>query len=699
MLLTTLAPHPRRTLLAMPLALTLAACGGGGDSADPVVPTPPPVTPLLVLTGVAATGAPIQGTVVAIDVNGKLSPPAVTSSTTGAYTVDVTGLTAPYLLTVNGSAGGRQVVLTSVATAAGQTVNLTPLTDLIVATAAGVNAGSSLVEACTPSGASVAAACLSALNAATAGSKLADATALVARMIAPLNSAGTDPLNGSFKADGTGLDGVLDRLLVAPDSNGQATVTLVSTQTVIGQANGPGSLSVTPPTADQAQAADAAAQVLPEINACLASMAALYPSAGFTAPTAAQVGAFIDPDFFGFGVGRDELVGFLSSGEAPAIGGFSPKALSLARRDLSPLSGAEIAVLADAGISSKVSTILNARPLGGAPVQRGGAGAPQRAWVNLSVFGGSAEAQQFTKGAAYAGCSSGWRWAGNRHLDMHMAARLTRDESLSGAAALGRERAFHIERDAVALQVQAGSPDVDTVDVHGPGIVAYSGNPATPVGASTTLTLKRSADPFVSAFVIGDGTGFYRNGEALRSCSDLAAQSGAPAAGTPCIDEALVNPGSIYIWALKAAGSGQVVAAFPYEINAVPLSKVFALANANDLFASITSVAPGSVAAVNAAIAGASAAVLEGVFSINTTQGKAYGATPDNCRFNLFDSAGNAVLVAEANAVGSDNRCTFTTDGLNSGSLAKPTRTVGSASVSVATTALGNQITTLRRLP
>ena len=635
---------------------------------------------------------------VAIDVNGKLSPAAATNAATGAYTVDVAGLTAPFLLTITGSSGGRQVVLTSVATAAGQTVNLTPLTDLIVSAAAGVAAGSSLVEACTPVSGNVAAACLSALKAATTGSKLKDATTQVASMIAPLNAAGTDPLSGSFKADGTGLDAVLDRVLVAPNSSSQATVTLVASQAVIGQIGSTGSLTVTPPTTAQVQAADATAKVLPEINACLGSLAALYPATGFKPPTAAQVEGFIDPAFNGYGLKKADVVALLTSGQFPAIAGYSPKGLSLARRSLSPLSSSEIAVLADANVTNKVSAILNARAQGGAPVQLDAAGAPQSAWINTSLAG-DAEPQQFTKGAAYAGCASGWRLAGNQHLDMHMDARLTRDESLSGAAALGRVRAFHIERNEIASRVAAGSPDVDTVDVRGPGIVAYSGNPAAPVGSAAKLTLTRSSNSFINAFVIGDGTTIYRDSDALLSCPDMAAQPGAPAAGTLCIDESQVTPGSIYIWALKAVGTGQVVNAFPFEIRAVPLSKAFAAANASHLFGSITSITPASVAAVNTAIAGATGGVLDGLFSINYTLGNAYGATANHCNINLFDATGNFLLRAEADSAGNASQCTFNTNNLNSGSLAKPTRAVASGSVNVATRALGNQITTLRRLP
>ncbi len=695
-----------RTLPLTAILLVLSACGGGGggSSSPPPTTTTPPVTPVATtVTGTAATGAAIQGTVVAIDVNGKTSPAATTNSSTGAYTVDVSGMTAPFLLTITGSSGGRLVSLTSVATAAGQTVNLTPLTDLMVAVASGMSGGASLVDACT--GTSVATACTDALKAAATGTKLKDAAAQVATMIAPLNAAGTEPLNGSFTADGTGLDGVLDRVLVAPNASGQATVTLVATHDTIGQVGNSGALVVTAPTATQVQSADAVAKVLPEINVCLASLSALYPSTGFTAPSADKVTPFIDPSFNSFSAGQADLVTLLTSGQAPFNAGLTIQAQDLARHNLGLLSSAEIAILTDSTTTNKVSTILNARAQGGSPVVLDDAGNPAVAWVLMEVSSGgmAGEPQSFVKGAAYTGCPGGWRWAGAQHLDMHMAARVTRNET---ASTLARERAFHLERGAVDNEVAAGfMVDVNAVDVRGPGLVAYSGNASAPVGASIKLTLNRSTNGFLNTFMIGNGSTFYGDtNDALQSCPDVAAAN-APA-GTPCIDESQVTPGSTYAWALKATSSGQVVKAFFYEVNAVPLSKAFAQANASNLFATITSITPASVSATNTAIASATDSTLDGVFSIGYTQSSVYGSKADNCDLNLSDATGAFLLRAEADATGSETRCTFTTSHLNSGSLDKPidpnggaTPIVASGWISVDTIALGNQISTGRLLP
>jgi hypothetical protein len=191
---------------------------------------------------------------VVIDATGKISTAVATNAATGAFTVDVAGLTAPFLLQVVGTAGGKQVFLSSVATAAGQTVNLTPLTDLVVSAAAGVAGGGSLVDACAPSGSTAPAACVAALKDATTGSRLSTAVSDVAKLVKDLNTAGTDVLNGAFTANGTGFDALLDKILVTPASSGSpvATVTLIASNTSLGQvalpATSGGTATVTPAT-------------------------------------------------------------------------------------------------------------------------------------------------------------------------------------------------------------------------------------------------------------------------------------------------------------------------------------------------------------------------------------------------------------------------------------------------------------------
>lgn len=707
----------RIALIASSAALLLiSACGGSSDDSTtstvatdapaastpaanpPVTDTPvvaPVVTAATTLSGTAAIGQPIAGSVFAIDINGKVSP-AATTTALGAFVLDVGGMTAPYILSITGSAGGKQVTLNSIATAAGQTVNITPLTDLIVSTAAGRPAGSSLASLCAPVAGVVAPDCLSALTAGAAPANLDAAVTAISAMIAPLNSAGTNPLTGAFTANGTGLDAVLDQILVSPADaqSAMATITLIATNTPLGQVTLPAAAgataatTTTAPSATDLTKAIAAATVLPEIRACLASFTALYPKTGFVAPSQATVTTFLDSTF---AMGRLQDQNFFatvfSDPSMEAIPGVTVDAAGLSPFDMSPLTTAETGVLFASTTLSAVD-IVKART--STAIAFDSNGMPVSAWVKLRV---SADAGliswNMVKGAAYPGCVAGWKMAGSKHVDMHMHARVHRNLDGLGGATFTREWAFHIDKDAVIDEVPAGSPAVDTVIVRGPGLSIYSGSPSAPVGASQKLTLtKPGAASLEAAFLIAGGTTFYGNAEALQSCQDLAGTS-APA-GTPCIDETQVAPGKLYSWVLKSGGaSGTIVRAFPFQINSVPLSKAFAQANQADLFATMTSVSPAGIAALNAAITGFGGSTLDGLFTFNYTQSATYGSRMDNCNIGLF-AGGTAVLKAEQNAVGSETSCTFNTSSLNSGSLAKPAGTIQNGYVSTSTIVLGN---------
>lgn len=116
------------------LALTLVGCGGG--SSAPVAVTPPPAV-TATFSGTAAAGLPLVGTVTVKDALGASK--TVPIGTNGAYTVDVAGMTAPFVFRAQGSVGGDDYVIHSGATAAdvNGNINITPLTDLIIANIAG----------------------------------------------------------------------------------------------------------------------------------------------------------------------------------------------------------------------------------------------------------------------------------------------------------------------------------------------------------------------------------------------------------------------------------------------------------------------------------------------------------------------------------------------------------------------------------
>lgn len=101
----------------------MAGCGGSGTS-----------SPAPTVSGTASEGTLITGKTVKLkDANGISAIDGTTNSTTGIYSIDVTGLTAPFLVTVTGASGATYV---SLAQAAGK-ANINPITTTVVALAAG----------------------------------------------------------------------------------------------------------------------------------------------------------------------------------------------------------------------------------------------------------------------------------------------------------------------------------------------------------------------------------------------------------------------------------------------------------------------------------------------------------------------------------------------------------------------------------
>lgn len=196
-----------RILLLAGIALLLAACNGGGSSS----------TTSSTLSGTAAVGAPINGYVYVVDVNGTAVNTA-TNATTGAWTVSVSGMTAPFLVRVVPNGGGD--TLYSYAGAADITVNITPLTHLAMYLAFDGD-----LDALYTSWA----ANHSQLTAQT----IANAQAIInANFATQMDGEGLDHTNydffgDDFTADNTGLDALLDSLSISIDFTGGTYTILV----------------------------------------------------------------------------------------------------------------------------------------------------------------------------------------------------------------------------------------------------------------------------------------------------------------------------------------------------------------------------------------------------------------------------------------------------------------------------------------
>ena len=193
-------PMPKASLVSSLLfSLLLVACGGGGGSSSSTS------TSSTSVSGVAATGAPLSGALITLtDKNGQQV--STTAKDDGSYTLNVAGLTAPFVIVATGAVGDAQtsqasVIATAPATGTSSTANINPLTNAVV-TALSASSDPSTIG--------------SSFSAITA-SNINNATALLNQALGGLASssgasASFNPFSDSATANGTGFDKLLDNL-------------------------------------------------------------------------------------------------------------------------------------------------------------------------------------------------------------------------------------------------------------------------------------------------------------------------------------------------------------------------------------------------------------------------------------------------------------------------------------------------------
>lgn len=198
--------------LGASLAFSLAACGGGGGSSAST--SNQPVTAAATsMTGTVAIGTALTGaTVTVTDANGKTV--SATSGANGAYSVSLTGLSAPLLITAadpSGVSGTLYSVVASSNTANGApvTANITPLTTAIAAL---------MTQSGNPADLTGNASAITS-SAVTAAETTLDAA------IAPILSANSvpasfDPIGTTFTPNQAGADAVIDSVAVTPSASG-----------------------------------------------------------------------------------------------------------------------------------------------------------------------------------------------------------------------------------------------------------------------------------------------------------------------------------------------------------------------------------------------------------------------------------------------------------------------------------------------
>jgi hypothetical protein len=205
-----------RTLTPFAAALLLVACGGGGDassSSSPADAVPNDASPRspVVFSGVAATGAALAGASLRIFGADGGEACNTTTDSAGAYSCSLASASrAPFTVVAR---LGDQALFSSAAVATSSTVNVTPLTTLIVARLSPSGNPERIVAE------------IAADPTLVTPARLDTRVAEVAAMIAPLTAAAGDslhPISGAFAANGRGHDKVLDSLQIniRPDTNG-----------------------------------------------------------------------------------------------------------------------------------------------------------------------------------------------------------------------------------------------------------------------------------------------------------------------------------------------------------------------------------------------------------------------------------------------------------------------------------------------
>lgn len=132
-------PHRLNRLTVSFAALAaLAACGGGGGGGDAATPPPPPAVGGITLAGVVARGsAPSSASVAVTCATGTGT---ATTSSTGNYSVVITGGTLPCVLQATSSDSTPKLhSVAPAATTTSVTANVTPLTELVVARLSGAD--------------------------------------------------------------------------------------------------------------------------------------------------------------------------------------------------------------------------------------------------------------------------------------------------------------------------------------------------------------------------------------------------------------------------------------------------------------------------------------------------------------------------------------------------------------------------------
>ena len=172
------------------VSAVISGCGGGsGGGSTGVSP--------LIVSGVAATGTPLAGQVILRDSSSVRHDKATVIANDGTFAIDVSDMTAPFLLKASGTADGVDRTLYSFADKPG-IANINPLSTVAVANAAGVDDPAMVFDKAD-------AATLDKMKSGMQGSVNTLKSKLKV-LLDGFSAANADPVKDPFTADHTGLD-------------------------------------------------------------------------------------------------------------------------------------------------------------------------------------------------------------------------------------------------------------------------------------------------------------------------------------------------------------------------------------------------------------------------------------------------------------------------------------------------------------
>ncbi len=181
------------------------------------------------VSGVAATGAPLYGAVTLKDKNGSQLGP-ISTDTDGSFTFDTTGLTPPFILKAEWVSNTASYTLFSVAQGAGE-ANINPFSNLALFLAAGSDPSTIFGSQGTSPDTSK-------LGASSLSAAMTTIQTVLAPLLAKYNINNFNPISGSYVADPTNpLDTMLDLIGVQVDGNGLITITNATDGTVLAMGN------------------------------------------------------------------------------------------------------------------------------------------------------------------------------------------------------------------------------------------------------------------------------------------------------------------------------------------------------------------------------------------------------------------------------------------------------------------------------